>query len=149
MAEEVQKKGLSKGCLIVLIVVGALVLLLVVVGIVRYVKKDDFARYGAATLVNTVKSELQENPVEGVDTVQVNAVADAFLEKLNQAELDYNKYGRFMQSIQSIPSDEKVDSAEAEAFIQAMIEYFPELEQMLPVEEIEDTTTAEDSVLTE
>ncbi len=146
MAEEVQKKGMSKGCMIALIVVGALVLLLVVALIVCYAKKDDLARYGAATLVNSIKTEMRKNPVEGVDTVQVDAVADAFLEKLNETKIDYNKYGRFMQAIQTIPADEKVDSVEAEQFVQAMIEYFPELEELVPVEEVEDTTTADDSV---
>jgi uncharacterized protein YejL (UPF0352 family) len=149
MAQEVQRKGMSRGCLIALIVVGALVLLLVIAGIVCYAKKDDLARYGAATLVNGVKTELHKNPVEGVDTAQVNVVADAFLEKLNESKIDYNKYGRFMQSIQSISADEKVDSVEAEEFIKAMIEYFPELEELLPVKEVEDTTTAEDSTWTE
>jgi uncharacterized protein YejL (UPF0352 family) len=146
MAEEVQKKGMSKGCLIALIVVGALVLLLVIAAIVCYAKKDDLARYGAATLVNGVKTELHKNPVEGVDTTQINVVAAAFLEKLNESKLDYNKYGRFMQSIQPILEDKKVDSVEAEKFIQAMVEYFPELKERLPAKEVEDTTTAEDSI---
>jgi uncharacterized protein YejL (UPF0352 family) len=146
MAEEVQKKGMSKGCLIALIVVGALVLLLVIAAIVCYAKKDDLARYGAATLVNGVKTELHKNPVEGVDTTQINVVAAAFLEKLNESKLDYNKYGRFMQSIQPILEDKKVDSVEAEKFIQAMVEYFPELKELLPAKEVEDTTAAADSV---
>jgi uncharacterized protein YejL (UPF0352 family) len=146
MAEEVQKKGMSKGCLIALIVVGAVVLLLIIAVIVCYAKKDDLARYGAATLINSIKTELRKNPVEGVDTAQVNAVADAFLDKLSESKIDYNKYGRFMQSIQSIPADEKVDSIEAEQFIRAMIEYFPELKERLPAKEVEDTTTAEDSI---
>jgi uncharacterized protein YejL (UPF0352 family) len=146
MAEEVQKKGMSKGCLIALIVVGALVLLLVIAGIVCYAKKDDLARYGAATLINSIKTELRKNPGEGVDTTQINVVAAAFLEKLNESKLDYNKYGRFMQSIQPILEDKKVDSVEAEKFIQAMVEYFPELKELLPAKEVEDTTAAADSV---
>ena len=149
MAEEVQRRGMSKGCLIALIVVGALVLLLVIAGITCYVKRDDLARYGAATLVNGIKTQLNEKPPEGLDTTQVNAMADAFLEKLNESEIDYNQYGRFMQSIQSIPADEKVDSAEVEVFIQAMIEYFPELEELLPAEESSDTITVEDSITIE
>ena len=143
--EEVQRKGMSKGCLIALIVVGVLLLMVVIAGITCYLKKDDLARYGAATLVNSIKMELADNPVEGVDTAQVNAIADAFMEKLNESELDYNKYGRFMQAVQAISSEKAVDSAEAEQFVRAMIGYFPELEELLPVEEIEDSTAVEDS----
>ncbi len=146
MMEVQAKKGMSKGCLIALIVVGVLVLLLVIVGITCYLKREDLAKYGAVTLINSVKTELNNNPVEGVDTVRVNAVAEAFVEKLQDSKLDFEKYGQIMQSIQAIMTDKTVDSDEAEDFVQAMIEYFPELEEMAPIEQIEDSTVTEDSL---
>ncbi len=150
MNQEVQKKrGMSKGCLIALIVVGVLVLLLVIAGITCYLKKDELAKYGAVTLVNSIKAELNNTPVEGVDTVKVNAVADAFVNELNEKELDYDKYKRLIQTVQGIMSDKKVDSAEAEEFVRAMTEYFPELEELAPARHIEDSTTVDDSILVE
>jgi len=150
MNQEVQKKrGMSKGCLIALIVVGVLVLLLVIAGITCYLKKDELAKYGAVTLVNSIKAELNNTPVEGVDTVKVNAVADAFVNELNEKELDYDKYKRLIQTVQGIMSDKKVDSAEAEEFVRAMTEYFPELEELAPMEPIDDSATVDDSILVE
>jgi len=124
-------------------------LLLVIAGITCYLKKDELAKYGAVTLVNSIKAELNNTPVEGVDTVKVNAVADAFVNELNEKELDYDKYKRLIQTVQGIMSDKKVDSAEAEEFVRAMTEYFPELEELAPMEPIDDSATVDDSILVE
>jgi flagellar basal body-associated protein FliL len=146
MADEVQKKGMSKGCLIALIVAGVVVLLAVIAAVTCYMKRDDLARYGAVTMVNGIKAELNRNPVAGVDTVRFNAVADAFVEKLNETKLDYDKFGRFMQTVQTIMNDKAVDSGEAEVFVKAMLDYFPELEELLPAEAETDTTETTDSL---
>jgi hypothetical protein len=145
MAGEVPKKKMSKGCLIALIVVGVLLLLVIIAGIVCYLKKDELVKYGTTALVTSIKTDLNENPVAGIDTVRVNAITDAFIEKLNESEVDYTKYGRFGQTLQSFQFDEVIDSMEAEQFVRAMIEYFPELEQLVPAVEIEDSTYMEDT----
>ncbi len=146
MTEEIQKKGMSKGCLVALIVVGVLVLLVIIAGVTCYFKKDDLVRYGMATMVNSVKIKLSESPATGIDTARVNAISDAFVEKLNESEIDYDKYGRFGQTVQGLMTDKEIDSAEAELFVGAMIDYFPELEQLVPAVEIEDTTSVQDSI---
>ena len=131
MTGEVPKKRMSKGCLIALIVVGVLLLLVIIAGITCYLKKDELVKYGTTAMVTSIKTDLNENPVAGVDTVRVNAITDAFIEKLNESEVDYDKYGHFGQTLQAFQSDEEIDSAEAEQFVQAMIEYFPELEDLV------------------
>lgn len=146
MTEVQAKKGMSKGLLIALIVVGVVVLLVVIAGITCYLKREELVRYGAVISINSVKTEVNDNPVEGVDTVRVNAVADAFVEKLQESKLDFDKCGRFVRTVQAIMSDKKVDSDEAEDIVQAMIEYFPELEEMAPIEYLEDSTVTEDSL---
>lgn len=119
--------------MIALIVVGVLLLLVIIAGITCYLKKDELVKYGTTAMVTGIKTDLNENPVAGVDTVRVNAITDAFIEKLNESEVDYDKYGHFGQTLQAFQSDKVIDSAEAEQFVQAMIEYFPELEQLLPL----------------
>ncbi|HWR82014.1 MAG TPA: hypothetical protein VN285_01795 [Candidatus Deferrimicrobium sp.] len=145
MADESPKKGLSKGCLIALVVVGVLLLLIIIAGITCYVKKDELVRYGTATLVNSIKSELHRNPVQGVDTVRVNAVADEFLKKLNSSEMDLTRYGKLAQELQAVFSDQKIDSAEAEKFVQAMVAYYPELDTLVSQVPARDTIPVEDS----
>jgi len=144
MTNEVPKKRMSKGCLIALIVVGVLAVIVIIAGITCYLKKDELVKYGTAALVNSIKTELNNNPVAGVDTVRVNAITDAFIKKMNESELDYAMYGSFAQQIQALPSDKKIDSAEAVLFMQAMLDFFPELKELVPAVEVEDTTTMQD-----
>ena len=146
MNGEVPKKRMSKGCLIALIVAGVVLLLVIIAGILWCLKGDEMIKNSTATQVTGFKTELNDNPVAGVDTVRVNAIADAFIEKMNKSEVDYARYGRFVQALQALQSDEEIDSAEAERFVQAMIEYFPELEQLVPAVEVEDSTYLEDTV---
>ncbi|MCK4606569.1 MAG: hypothetical protein KAU35_04645 [candidate division Zixibacteria bacterium] len=144
-----KKKGMSKGCMIALIVVGVLAVLVIVAGVVCYVKKDALMKAGGVTMVNSIQKELVDNPVEGVDTVQVNRVSEAFVQKLNEEELDMQRYGVFAQEIQGIMSDQVIEAAEIERFVQAMIDYFPELGELITTEEAVDSIAPEDTVSAE
>jgi len=123
--------------LIALIVGGVLLLLVIIAGITCYLKKDELVKYGTTAMVTSIKTDLNENPVAGVDTVRVNAIADAFIEKFNEAEIDYPRYGALSGKLQEFMSDEEIDSAEAEQFVQAMIEYFIEKSSWETVDTIE------------
>ena len=144
-----KKKGMSKGCMIALIVVGVLAVLVIVAGVVCYVKKDALMKAGGVTMVNSIQKELVDNPVEGVDTVQVNRVSEAFVQKLNEEELDMQRYGVFAQEIQGIMSDQVIEAAEIERFVQAMIDYFPELGELITTEEAVDSIAPEDTASAE
>lgn len=149
MTGEVQKKGMSKGCLIAIIVVAAVLLVVIIAGVTCYLKKDELARYGAVTMVNQIAVKLNNEPVEGIDTVTVNAVTAGFVQRINESELDYDKYGEFFKTIQAMHSDDKIDSTEAVLFMQAMIDYYPELEDLIPETEEEDSTYLEDTTYME
>ncbi len=141
-----KKKGMSKGCMIGLIVGGVLVVIVIALGVVCYLNKDALMKAGVVTMVTSIQKELADNPVDGVDTVQVNRLSEAFLKKLNEEELDMQRYGSFMQHIQGIMSDEVVDDADVEQLGQAMVDYFPELQELIPFEEPADPVISEDSV---
>jgi len=146
---EKKKKGLSKGCLVGLIVVGVLVVMVIIAGVVCYVKKDALLKVSVVSSVTSIQTELMNNAVEGVDTVEVNRVANAFLQKLDETELDQQAYFPFIQEVQGIVRAEEIDSADARRFIQAMVDYFPELQELTAPDEGEDTTVVEDSVFGE
>ncbi len=137
--EDVQKKkGMSKGCLIGLIIVGAIVVIIIIGGITCWIYKDDLAKMGATTAINGLKQELIQNQVDGVDTTQFNALADAFVTRLGEDEtLDLQKYGLFMQSIQNILGDQDIDQYDVKVVMDAMVDYYPELKDVLPAEEEE------------
>ena len=148
--ENTQSKGMSKGCLIGLIVAAA-ILLLIIIGLVTcWVYKEDLAKMGATTLVTGLKTELANNQFEDVDTVQFNVIADAFLEKLEQEEqLDLQTYGIFMQSLQGVMADKIFDAEEVPAVVNAFVLYYPELEELRPIFEEAEPPAEEDSLSTE
>lgn len=146
MTEEVKKQGLSKGCLIGLIVVGILLLIIIIASITCYMKREDIAKFAVTTIISGAKESLASEPVPGVDTTQFNALADAFMQKLDETPLDGERYTAFFQKIQSIPVDEKVDSVEVVLLVEAMCEYFPELRERFPLWPPVDSTLVDDSV---
>jgi len=136
MTEEVKKTGMSKGCLIALIVTAVLIVLIIVAMITCYAKKDEIMKFGATTLVAGVKQMIAENPIEGIDTAQVNALSDNFVEKLNSEEINPEKFSIFFQRIQNMANDKVIDSIELVEYMDAIVEYYPELESSSePVEE--------------
>ena len=132
MTEATGKKGMSKGCLVALIVGLAVLLIVIILGVTCYLKKDDLVKYGVTTVVNSIRAEIIQNPAPGVDTTVVNSVTDAFLKELEASEPDFEQLGQFGQGIQSIMEDKAVDSAETDEFLQALVDYYPSLEHLIP-----------------
>ncbi len=147
--EEAPKKGMSKGCLAGLIVGIGLVVIVVSLGASCYVCPGWWANLGVATTVGSVKVDLAENPVEGVDTVQFNSVADAFLAKFDSVEVDFVKYQAVVETVGLAMREEERTAESIEAITDAMIDYFPELEELMPATVPADTTAVEEPETTE
>lgn len=145
MTEQMQKKGMSKGCMVALIVVGVVVVLIMAMAVTCWMKRDDLARFAVRTLIESSKTQLAENPDDGIDSERFNAMADAFMMRMDSTELDYVKYQAFLEKIKEIPGDQVVDSTEVVLFMESMAEYFPELEEMLSRLEIESNETTSDT----
>jgi hypothetical protein len=129
--EQVPKKGMSKGCMVALIVGGVLLLLVIIAAVTCYMKREDLAKFGATTIVTSLKTELRQHPIETIDTARFFALSDAFAAKLRTDSLDYNKYSRFMTTVQSALADKKLDSAEVGMLEEAIVTYYPDLESMV------------------
>ena len=128
--EESKRQGMSKGCLIGLIVAGALLLLVIIIGVTCYVKRDDLMKFGVAQLMNSVKVEVAAQQIPGVDTAQFNGIADSFVAKLNSSEMQYLEYQTFMTVLQKATTDKKIDSAEVYQLVDAMVKYYPDLDSL-------------------
>lgn len=144
---QVEKKGMSKGCLVGLIVG---IVLVVIVGLLIAMwiwKGDDVMKAGTHQFMAAINTELATNPVEGVDTVFVNSVSEAFRGRFDTSKVEMQKYGLLVQGLQNILKDKKVSAVEADEFIELMVDYYPELGELAPPEETwEDTTVVEDSL---
>lgn len=144
---QLEKKGMSKGCMVGLIVGIVLVVIVLGGGLVCWHYKDAIVKVGVVTMAQGIKGELNKNPVNGVDTVRVNKVTDAFLAKLETDEAQLEQLSVFAQSVQTLMADQIVDAEEADQFVQLMIDFYPELGELVPVmETMEDTTAVSEDI---
>ena len=128
MTDQPQKKGMSKGCLVALIVVGILVIMVAVAGITCWMKKDDLVKYGVTKLVGGIAQMAEADPQPGVDPQHLKDFADAFEQRVNKADsIDFEKFGLLAQQLQPIAQDEKIDSAEARELYEAVFDIFPDM----------------------
>lgn len=144
MTEITQKKGMSKGCLVGLIVAGILLVMVIVAAVVLWMNKDDVVKFGATAAVSMIQKQVTETPPDGIDVAAFAAVCNAFNERIKAEPLDVDKLTPLINQIQTIPTDSKVDSAEAVMFLEAIFDYYPELEELYqPVPAPEDMLETE------
>ena len=127
--------GMSKGCLIGIIIASSLLLLLVVSFITCWMYKEDLAKWAASYSVSGLKGEAARHP-EIVDTVKFDAMVDGFVQRLKADSLDQARYSNFMLALQALPKwveDKKLDSTEIMRLSDAMIAYYPDLEPLRPI----------------
>jgi hypothetical protein len=129
--EQQAKKGMSKGCLVGLIVAGALIVLGIIAVVIIYMYKDDIVKFGVRTVAVSVKSEVAAAPPEGVDTVQFNALVDQFVLKLDSEDRAAEEYASFATLGGEIMQDKKIDAEEVAEIEQAMVTMYPELVDLL------------------
>lgn len=132
---EVKSGGLSKGCLIGIIIASALLFLVIVTGVTCYVYRDDLAKWAATFSVEGLKGEVAKNP-EVVDTAKFNLFVDVFIVRVKADTLDKTRYADFMLAMQPLPKwleDKKLDSAEIMKFSDALVNYFPDLDSLRPI----------------
>lgn len=123
------RQGMSKGCLISMIVVGIIIVLIIAAGLVCYIYREDIVKAGTVTTLNAIKGQVDKEPPPGVDTAQFNAMTQDFITRLNAdtAKVDMMKFQALMTTIRTVMDDKMVDSAEVKTLEMAMFRYYPEL----------------------
>lgn len=143
------RKGMSKGCMVALIVVGALLILIIAASVVCYIKRDDIFKGGLTMGINQVERNIINSEPQGIDTVWVANVVDAFnaqveghsFEELQTDPVAIQQLGEFLQAH---AGDEQIDSAEAVTFVRTLIAVFPdELDQYRPPKPSADTAATD------
>lgn len=148
--ENAKKGGMSKGCLVGLIIAGILIVIAIVAVVLIYMYKDEMVKVGATTMTNEVKRMVAENPPEGYDTVAVNAFADAFNEKITaDTTLNLQSLGLWIQQLQPLIEDKEVSASDLETIADGMVRMYPELEDARPMEAPAEMEEAVDSMTTE
>ena len=142
-----QTRGLSKGCLIALIVGGVIVVLIIIALILVYVYREDLAKVGAGAMIAGVKTELAQHPMEGVDTVRFNAISDAFVKKMETEKLQAQDYAALIGTIQKAMEDKSVDADEADGIMDAMTALYPDLQKTFPKPAMPDSTMLDSTMM--
>ncbi len=148
--ESAPKKGMSKGCLVGLIVGLALLAIAVIAGVLVWVYWGDLLKTGVVSTVNEVKITLANDVPEGLDTVRFNALVDAYVEKVNdEAEPSSETLGLVVQQFTGYVADKKIDAREVEACVATFIDAYPDLEELWTPAVLEEPAAVEDSLSTE
>ena len=145
--EEAKKSGMSKGCMVGLIIGASLLLIVIIASLTCWYYKDDLLKMGGTQMLNNVKMRLAEGQVPEVDSMQFNAVADSFITILQQdEEFDLKGFGQFIVKTQEQGTSEELDAEDIQTVMDAMFEFYPDLEGMLPAVEDEPSGLIEDSL---
>ncbi|PWB72590.1 hypothetical protein C3F09_06385 [candidate division GN15 bacterium] len=139
--EQVPKKGMSKGCLVALIIAIALLVIVIALSITCYLKRDAVIKWGTQSALTMVKTQLSKTPVAGVNTEKFGAIVDSFLTRIETEPLDYARYQPFVPILQKVGGDKKIEKGEIAELVDAFVKYYPELEP-LSVGVIEETPAA-------
>jgi len=132
--EDTKKGGMSKGCLVGLIIAGVIVVVVIVAIVLMFVYKDSFVKMGSAAVTGEVKRLVAQAPPEGCDTASVNAFIDAFTAKMNQEDpLNLQGIGLWMQQVQPlIEGKDAISASDLETITEGMVRLYPDLESLRP-----------------
>ncbi|MCB2202092.1 hypothetical protein KQH51_04610 [bacterium] len=120
-------KGMSKGCMVALVVAGAILVLIIASVVVCYIYMDDLAKTTMNNYVPRVKTLVAEQPPAGLDTAQFNALTDEFLGRFNADSLSAQQYGHVVMQFTEALKDEQITGIEADSIQSAILMLYPDL----------------------
>ncbi len=125
MSEElkaVPKKGMSRGCLIGLIVVGILAIIVIGAGVVCYVYQDELLEYGLDKSTDMIALEIKTNLPEEFTEAEVDELFDRLKQAIKNKEINPESIQKLVMQFQSYLEDQKIDMDEARKLIEEIKE---------------------------
>ena len=116
MSEElktVPKKGMSRGCLVGLIVVAILAIIVIGSGIVCYVYQDEILQYTLEKSTEMIALEIKANLPEDYTETEVDELFDKLKLAITNQEIKPENIQRLASQFQSYLEDQKIDVDEA------------------------------------
>jgi hypothetical protein len=118
MAEE--KKGMSKGCMIALIIVAILVVIVIVGGILIYMYRGEIAEFGLGTLAETIATEIKNNLPEGYTAEDVDRIVADFKQAIKDKKIDQGEIQSIGNLFQEVFEDKQIDQEEAKEILETI-----------------------------
>nr|MBN2276320.1 hypothetical protein [candidate division Zixibacteria bacterium] len=108
------KKGMSKGCLIGLIILGVIAVLIIVTGIVCYIYRDELIDMGISKITDSVATEIKANLPDGVTEEEVDEVLTKFRQSIKEGKIDQAEMQALSLTFKDATEDKKIDKDEAQ-----------------------------------
>ena len=118
MSEE--KKGMSRGCLIVMVIFAIILVIIIAMSIVCYMKRDSIMQWGVIQISDQMQKEISADLPEGLTQEEVDSAFVAFNEGVKDKKVDLTEMQSLSLMIQEILKDKKVDHDEGLRFMEAM-----------------------------
>jgi len=116
------KKGMSRGCLIGLIVAGILVIIVIGSGIVCYVYQDELLEWGLEKTTEMIALEIKANLPEEITEQDVDELFEKLKQAIKNKEIDPSKIQKLATQFQMYLEDQKIDEDEARAIMEEIKE---------------------------
>lgn len=129
---EGEKKKMSKGCMIALIVVGIIVLIVIAASVVCYVKRDEIAQAVMDKSQQWVTAQIKENIPEGYTEAQVDETIGNFFGAVKNGAISEAQLKKITGEFQTMASDKKIDSEEAGKLLEEMKKMLSEIPPPTP-----------------
>ena len=110
MAEE--KKGMSKGCMIALIVAGVIAVIVIALGIVCYIYQDQLVEWGMEKSLEMISAEMKANLPDGITEDGIDETINRFKQMIKDKKIETTEIQALPVKIQKVMEDKKLDTTE-------------------------------------
>jgi uncharacterized membrane-anchored protein YhcB (DUF1043 family) len=117
---DAKKKGMSKGCMIALIVGLVIVFVVIALGIVCYIYKDEIVEIGLNKMTGTIATEMKENLPEGVTAEDVDKLMDEFKQAYKDKKIDQTEIQEISTMVKNMLDDKTIDQEEGRKFMETV-----------------------------
>ena len=120
MTEELStepKKGMSKGCLIGIVIVGILAVLIILLVTLGYIYKEDIANWMIENTTEIIALEIKANLPEEFSEQEVDELFEKLTRAIKNKEIDAAKIQSLATQFQIYIEDQKIDEDEARKII--------------------------------
>jgi hypothetical protein len=131
MEQPIERKGMSKGCLVALIVAGAIVLIIIAGVTFICVNRDKVMQAVTKIGMNQIKTEVGRQNFVGLDTARFNALVDSFVTHLKTEPLSDSDFAK-LSVLQQVTADRKIDSRDVSKIMDMIVACYPNLAAYRP-----------------
>ncbi|MCX6826337.1 MAG: hypothetical protein NTV06_03570 [candidate division Zixibacteria bacterium] len=115
-----QKRGISKGCLIALVIIAAIIVLIIAMSIICYVKRDSMLQWGVIKMTETIKREALVNLPDSLTESDIDSAATDFIQALKNKSVDQKQMRQIILVYQDLMKDGKIDKDECKRYIEEL-----------------------------